>query len=281
MHDTAVSAWGVKGWYDYPRPVSILRWMAQNGQRTNPALPSYHPHGVNLIPGYIELITQDSAAPGQRHEHLADHINEIAFYAWRGHDQIPDPVNDVAGVGWILGINWYPYQRISFVTPPFAGYVSGHSTYSRAASEVMTLITNSEFFPGGMGEFFCPANEFLVFEDGPSVDLTLQWATYNDASDQTSLSRIWGGIHPPADDIPGRFMGLLIGPDAFHYANRYFAGRISCPAEMNADAALTPDDVMLFIDAFLAANPVADMNRDREVDSGDLIEYVRAFLAGC
>ena len=30
--------------------------------------------------------------------------------------------------------------RPSFVTPPFAGYVSGHSTYSRAGVEVLTLV---------------------------------------------------------------------------------------------------------------------------------------------
>ena len=29
-----------------------------------------------------------------------------------------------------------------------------------------------------MGEFFCPENEFLVFEEGPGMDFTLQWATY-------------------------------------------------------------------------------------------------------
>ena len=103
------------------------------------------------------------------------------------------------------------YQRPTFVTPPFAGYVSGHSTYSRAAAEVLTLLTGDEYFPGGVGEFKAPMNEFLVFEEGPSVDVTLQWATYRDASDQTSLSRIWGGIHPPADDIPGRKMGIEIG----------------------------------------------------------------------
>jgi hypothetical protein len=111
------------------------------------------------------------------------------------------------------------------VTPPFAGYVSGHSTYSRAAAEVLTLLTGSEYFPGGLGEFHCPKNEFLVFEDGPSVDLTLQWASYYDASDQTSLSRIWGGIHPPADDLPGRQMGDRIGADAVALAEEYFGER--------------------------------------------------------
>jgi len=52
----------------------------------------------------------------------------------------------------------------------------------------------------------------------------LQWATYEDASDQTSLSRIWGGIHPPADDIPGRLIGKQIGIDAFKLAESYFKG---------------------------------------------------------
>ena len=37
--------------------------------------------------------------------------------------------------------------------------------------------------------------------------MKLQWATYKDAADQCSLSRIWGGIHPYIDDIPGRKIG--------------------------------------------------------------------------
>jgi len=54
------------------------------------------------------------------------------------------------------------------------------------------------------------------------VDVTLQWATYRDASDQTSLSRIWGGIHPPFDDIPGRLIGAKVGTGAFELARNYF-----------------------------------------------------------
>ena len=137
-----------------------------------------------------------------------EHVGKVKFLAWRGPDAIDDPETDVAGVGWMLAENWWPYQRPTFVTPPFAGYVSGHSTYSRAAAEVLTAMTEDEFFPGGMSDFEIEANEFLVFEDGPSVDMTLQWATYRDASDQCSLSRIWGGIHPPADDIAGRLIGI-------------------------------------------------------------------------
>jgi len=89
---------------------------------------------------------------------------------------------------------------------------------------LLTALTGSEYFPGGMSEFEISANDFLVFERGPSVDMTLQWATYRDAADQTSLSRIWGGIHPPADDIPGRAIGEQVGLDAFARARQYFNG---------------------------------------------------------
>ena len=56
--------------------------------------------------------------------------------------------------------------------------------------------------------------------------MTLQWATYRDAADQCSLSRIWGGIHPPVDDIPGRVIGERVGNDAFDLAEAHFLGQV-------------------------------------------------------
>lgn len=225
MHDAAVAAWGVKGYYDYIRPISAIRYMADLGQCSDPAGPSYHPDGMPLQPGLVEVVTAATTAPGERHEHLAGFEGEIAVRSWAGH--VEDPATQYAGVDWILAGNWWPYQRPSFVTPPFAGYVSGHSTFSRAAAELMERITGSPYFPGGIGEFEAPQNAFLVFELGPSVDVTLQWASYADASDQTSISRIYGGIHPRADDIPGRFMGAAIGPQAFDRAVAFMEGAVT------------------------------------------------------
>lgn len=220
MHDAAVTAWGIKGWYDYLRPISAIRMMADQGQCTDPGRANFAIGGLPLIPGYIELIEAGDPLAGPDGEN----VGEVKVYAWRGPDYIQNPRTDYAGVGWILAKDWWPYQRPTFVTPPFAGYISGHSTFSRAAAEVMTKLTGDPFFPGGMGEFVAKKNEFLVFEEGPSVDIVLQWATYRDASDQTSLSRIWGGIHPPADDLPGRLIGEEIGLDAFALAESYFSG---------------------------------------------------------
>ena len=202
--------------------------MCDQGQSSDPNAASYAADGINLMPGIIELITPETIQPGGIHQFLAGlgnvNLGKIAVKTWQGPDYIIDPETTTAGVGWILCDNWWPYQRPSFVSPPFAGYVSGHSVYSRAAAEVMTRLTGSEYFPGGMSDFMAPQNEFLVFEDGPSVDVVLQWATYQDAADETSLSRIYGGIHPTADDIPGRFMGFEIGNQSFNRALAFFSG---------------------------------------------------------
>lgn len=227
LHDAAVSTWGIKGWYDFLRPISAIRAMAGKGQSSDPGGPSYHPAGVPLIPGYIEVVEAGDPLAGDNDEFVGD----IKVKAWRGHKAINNVDVDEAGVGWILAAEWEPYQRPSFVTPPFAGYVSGHSTFSRAAAEVLTSLTGDPYFPGGMGTFTAEQDEFLVFEDGPSVTVELQWATYQDAADESGLSRIWGGIHPPCDDIPGRKNGIIIGQDAFAKATTYFGCSAPGPCE--------------------------------------------------
>ncbi|MDG1245342.1 MAG: T9SS type A sorting domain-containing protein [Polaribacter sp.] len=246
MHDVAINIWGIKGYYDYIRPISAIRYMASKGQSTDMALPNYHPHGLPLIENLIAVISEGDALAGSNNQHLG----KIKVKSWKGPDFINDPAMDVAGVDWILGTRWWPYQRPSFVTPPFAGYLSGHSAFSRAASEVLTLITNDAFFPGGMGVFDVAQNEFLVFEQGPSESFSLQWATYRDASDQTSLSRIWGGIHPPIDDIKGRIIGDKIGKEAFDFASTYFTTSLNIDSENDTqNLIISPNPVIenLFI----------------------------------
>jgi hypothetical protein len=272
VHDVAVAVWGMKGWYDYVRPVSALRAMAERGQRSDPALPSYDPEGFELRPGFIELITAESSAPGERHAHLADYVGEVAIKTWRGPDFIADPATDVAGVDWIRAKTWWPYQRPSFVTPPFAGFPSGHSAFSRAAAKVLHQLTGSPFFPNGLGEFHAPRNEFLVFEDGPSVDLTLQYATYYDASDQTSLSRIWGGIHPPQDDLVSRHIGVAIADDVLAHAFALFSPELSeCSDGIDNDgdgAVDHPDDPGCFDAAFGLERAPCQNGVDDDGDGG-------------
>lgn len=222
LHDAAIAAWGNKGRYDSVRPISMIRYMAALGQSSDPDGPSYNPSGLPLEEGLVEVITAESSAPGQRHEHLAEFAGRVAVRAWRGNPE--DPSAQVGGVGWILGEDWVPYQKDTFVTPAFAAYFSGHSTFSRAAAEVLTDLTGSAFFPGGMSGFRAAAGSYLTFEQGPVTDVTLQWATYRDAADEAGLSRLYGGIHVRADDFTGRIAGEAIGRDATALARKYWDG---------------------------------------------------------
>ena len=222
VHDAAVAAWGLKGFYDSARPISMIRYMGGKGQSSDPALPSYDPAGLPLVPGLVELITSETTSAGGRHAALQGHGGEIAIKAWQGNPA--DPKADDGGVGWIRAVDWVPYQLPTFVTPSFQGYVSGHSTFSRAAAEVMTGFTGSEWFPGGLGSWTIPAGDLKV-ELGPSADVVIQAGTYYDAADQAGQSRLFGGIHIQADDFGGRTIGSTCGKDAWALAQRYYAGQ--------------------------------------------------------
>jgi hypothetical protein len=185
VHDAAIAAWGAKGHYDSVRPISMIRYLGQQGQLPlEPNLVALDANGQNLV------------------------------RAWRP-----------GGVAWQPAAEWVPYQSPTFVTPSFAGYFSGHSTFSRAAAEVLTGFTGSAFFPGGLAEYTVTAGS-LKFEPGPTADVVLQWATYYDAADQAGISRLYGGIHIRADDFTGREAGAECGKVAWGLAQRYYAGTV-------------------------------------------------------
>ena len=223
VHDAAIAAWGLKGRYDGIRPISMIRYMASLGQSSDPSRAAYNKEGLPLVPGLIELITKEETSAGARMAALAGHEGEIAVRAWPGSPT--DPKTQSSPVTWILGTAWIPYQLPTFVTPSFQGYISGHSTFSRAAAEVLSAITGSEYFPGGLSEWTVKRGSFK-FEAGPSADIVLRWATYYDAADQAGQSRLYGGIHIRADDFTGRIVGSTCGKDAWLLARRYYAGLV-------------------------------------------------------
>lgn len=264
VHDAAVAAWGTKHRYDSSRPITLVRHMTGLGQSTDMGATNYHPDGIPLVPGLIETITSASIAPGERHEHLSafcfgggfnegepcttdadcpddgpfdgycdSSVDKIAIRAWQGGPE--DPETQIGGVGWILGINWMPFQADFFVTPPFPGYTSGHSTFSRAGARVLANFTGNEFFPGGYGSYVAVKNEDLDFELGPTETVELQWATYNDAADEAGISRRFGGIHPWYDDYPGRVQGYDVGESAFARALQFYNMELVDPDDDEGD----------------------------------------------
>ena len=287
VHDSAVAAWGTKEVYDYVRPITKIRYQGSLGQSSDVNLPSYHPDGLPLSDGEVELITAESIALGGKHRNVFDNANrdadgffflhflesdfvgKVAIKAW--NHEPADPLTEVSGSEWILAQNWVPYQSDNFVTPAFAAYVSGHSTFSRAAAEVLAKFTGDEYFPGGMGEMTFDS-DFLDFEFGPSEEISLQWATYFDAADEAGISRLWGGIHIPADDFAGRIMGSEIGIDAFLHALKFFSG----PGDFNNDGFYDCTDVNALVTIIASGSDpsVFDLTGDGIVDNDDLSAWL-------
>ena len=248
MHDAAISAWSIKGAYDYIRPISAVRWLSIQGQCTDSLGRNFSQFGLALDPGYIEPLS----APGELRNSAS--FAQVQAKGWIAPDAMADPDAEVIGVDWMNPTLWLPYQRQDFITPSFAGYVSGHSTYSSAAAHVLEAVTGTPYFPGGLAEFVAEKDSFLAFERGPSVDVTLQWATYRDAADESGLSRIWGGIHPPVDDAPGRRIGIAVGTDVVTKVEGLFEGNLTSTNDMARQAAFRvyPNPVVagdrLFVD---------------------------------
>ena len=216
-HDAACACWATKRYYDGWRPMSAIRYLGGLGQSSDPNAASYNAQGLPLIPNVIELVTPDSVTSGR---HAGCTPGKIAVLGWPGETPQRTAPN---GVHFLDVDTWTTYQRSNFVVPAFPGYFSGHSTFSRSGAEILAAITGTNYFPGGLGTY---SNYVLGFENGPSQPVTLQWATYYDAADQAGISRIWGGIHPPIDNLVGRRAGAQLGKGVWALAKTYWDGSV-------------------------------------------------------
>lgn len=87
----------------------------------------------------------------------------------------------------------------SFIsTPPFPDYVSGHSTFSGAASKVLAMFFGSDNLAFTIGSDFLPG-------------VTRQFLNFSAAANEAALSRLYGGIHYRSANEDGLSAGLQIG----------------------------------------------------------------------
>jgi hypothetical protein len=126
------------------------------------------------------------------------------------------------GTRQIPGASWEPYQPATIVTPPFPEYVSGHSTFSAAAAEVLRRFTGSDRFGASVT---VPAHSSSIEPCTPATPISLSWATFSEAAAQAGISRRYGGIHFEEGDLAGRAVGRRVGALAWHKARTYFGGR--------------------------------------------------------
>jgi hypothetical protein len=123
------------------------------------------------------------------------------------------------GTQVVAGESWLPYQVPSFITPPFAEYVSGHSTFSAASAEVLRRFTGSDYF--GLTATVEAGSSRVEPGAVPARTVVLSWSTFSQAADEAGISRRYGGIHFRQGDLEGRALGRRVGAEVWHKAEGY------------------------------------------------------------
>ena len=142
MHDAAISAWSIKDFYDYLRPISAIRFVGARGQSSNIDSENYDAdacytfwHSINIIwppPSFYFHSTDKSPGPT-----MGSRLSIISIKHGKTRK---------ASVGLWLKSGGHVRDLTLLPPPSFFRYISGHSTFSRATAEVLTLLTGDEFF---------------------------------------------------------------------------------------------------------------------------------------
>jgi uncharacterized protein DUF6851/vanadium-dependent haloperoxidase-like protein len=142
------------------------------------------------------------------------------------------------GFGEIPAEQWHAYSPAAFVTPPFPGYASGHSTVSGACSKMLELFTGSDQFgayerrqAGELTEKGCDASKMQAQFGQPATgkdtsrEIILKLPTFTAVAEMAGVSRIMGGYHIQADNIEGLKLGRAIAYYSWPKYQAYFAGK--------------------------------------------------------
>jgi hypothetical protein len=141
------------------------------------------------------------------------------------------------GVAPVKAQDWHPYSPATFITPPFPGYVSGHSTVSAACAKVLELFTGSDTFgvtekrtAGSLTEegFSC---EVIQQRDGKverklaqGCEVSLKLPTFTATAEMAGISRVMGGYHIQADNVAGLELGRQVAQFTWPRMRAYFEG---------------------------------------------------------
>src|SRR2546426_77396 len=126
------------------------------------------------------------------------------------------------GTRVIDGADWEPYQPVTFVTPPFPEFTSGHSTFSAAGAEILKSFTGSDVF--GASTTVHAGSSKVEPGAVPAADVMLSSATISYAAAQAGISRRYGGIHFVQRGLQGRRSGRRGGAQGGAEAMTYFNG---------------------------------------------------------
>lgn len=141
------------------------------------------------------------------------------------------------GFGVLPPEKWHPYSPGTFVTPPFPGYVSGHSTVSGACAKMLELFTGSDrygaFYRHTAGIYTEPTATIAEMQSvngqappglPESKEVVLALPTFTATADMAGISRVMGGYHIQSDNVEGLKLGRKVAEYSWPKYQAYFDG---------------------------------------------------------
>src|SRR5687768_2654783 len=139
-----------------------------------------------------------------------------------GGKEITGWAGPARGYAILKGDAWHPYSPDTFVTPPFPGYVSGHSTVSAACAKALELFTGSDEYG------FVERRRAGVLTEPDwkceKCDVELPLPTFTMTAEMAGISRVMGGYHIQADNIEGLKLGRKVTEFSWPRYQAYFEG---------------------------------------------------------
>lgn len=118
-----------------------------------------------------------------------------------------DYVRPQTAINSLIDPTWKPYIN----TPPFPEYVSGHSTFSAAAAEILKQFTGSDRFG-------------YSYTDS-ATGIALSWNSFSEASSQAGMSRLYAGIHFMDGNVIGSSLGQQVAEVNWAKTQSYISGK--------------------------------------------------------
>ncbi|HEU5060675.1 MAG TPA: vanadium-dependent haloperoxidase [Kofleriaceae bacterium] len=115
---------------------------------------------------------------------------------------------------------WHPYSPPQFVTPPFPGYVSGHSTVSGACAKMLELFTGSDRY----GAWYRHRPGMYTEEACTQPEVVLRMPTFSATAEMAGISRVMGGYHIQSDNTAGLELGRSVATHSWPKYQAYFSG---------------------------------------------------------
>lgn len=176
---------------------------------------------------------------------LAVHLFETSRITWALKQQHMQarPIQEIrirlAGIPlrtWdgttIDAANWVPYQESNFVTPPFADFPSGHSSYSAGFAHTMDTWFGKQtggVVPQRRLDYVAPVVAvgqqigsdpgFLVVASStiqpgvvPASPIRFSWKNWHDIAEDAGWSRLYGGIHCRSAHVGSKAVAEALHP---------------------------------------------------------------------